>query len=307
VHRDVKPSNILLDGEGQPYLTDFDLVTAPDTTGGTRTGAMGTFLYAPPEMLERPQEADARADVYGLGMTMAFMLHGEPLPHASVRDASSFVKSLALAAPYRLVLGRAVAWKPEHRLADAGEFCQALRTAPQVMSSLESACVYTLSDLLHDTRSNIIDQCPIFVSFREFCLDSGSGTLRTRSHEWDGLWDKFLNGHATAEVFLLKSRNPAPSRLHPVTIGRGNRCDVRIPYGSVSRMHALVLFESDSCSWCILDNESHNGTYVNDLAIAPGGRVRLRPGDLVALGTSAFWFVDPATLNELATLVAFAL
>jgi serine/threonine protein kinase len=115
VHRDLKPSNILLGDRGQPYLTDFDLVTAPDTTGGTRTGALGTFLYASPEMMERPQDADARADVYGLGMTMAFLLHGAPLTHMSMRDGSRFVRGLPCAAQLKSVLERAVAWEPKRR------------------------------------------------------------------------------------------------------------------------------------------------------------------------------------------------
>jgi len=48
IHRDIKPLNILLDESGQPRLTDFDLVRAKDTTGMTRTGMMGTIVYAAP-------------------------------------------------------------------------------------------------------------------------------------------------------------------------------------------------------------------------------------------------------------------
>src|SRR5262249_16678639 len=57
IHRDVKPSNILIDEDCDTKLTDFDLVNAYDTTGGTRTGALGTVVYAAPECLDKPQEA----------------------------------------------------------------------------------------------------------------------------------------------------------------------------------------------------------------------------------------------------------
>ncbi len=75
VHRDIKPSNILLDDKGSPRLTDFDMAKANDTTGGTRTGAgMGTFFYTAPEALNNAAHADARADIYSLGMTLLFCL-----------------------------------------------------------------------------------------------------------------------------------------------------------------------------------------------------------------------------------------
>jgi formylglycine-generating enzyme required for sulfatase activity len=127
VHRDVKPVNILISESGEPCLTDFDLVTAPDTTGGTDDGALGTFLYAAPEMMMRPQDADARADVYGLGMTVAFMLHGDKLPLDALTDREPFIEELRCASAVKTILKRATAKTPQDRHPSVAAFCEALR------------------------------------------------------------------------------------------------------------------------------------------------------------------------------------
>jgi nucleoside phosphorylase len=129
IHRDVKPANILLDAAGAPRLTDFDLVAVKDTTGGTRTGAMGTFGYAAPECMHHPQDADARADVFGLSMTAIFALHGRELPLDVVRDARGFIRKLACSEAIKAVLERGAAWDAEARFSDASAFCAALRQA----------------------------------------------------------------------------------------------------------------------------------------------------------------------------------
>ncbi|WP_437726829.1 SUMF1/EgtB/PvdO family nonheme iron enzyme [Sorangium sp. So ce861] len=126
VHRDVKPANILVDAAGAPRLTDFDLVAAADTTGGTRTGALGTFVYSAPEVLDRPQDADVRADVYGLGMTALFCLHGAPLPAEVVHDRQAFLRELPCPGTLKAVLEKAVAWKRDQRFASMEELCTAL-------------------------------------------------------------------------------------------------------------------------------------------------------------------------------------
>ncbi|MBD0327879.1 MAG: protein kinase [Pyrinomonadaceae bacterium] len=130
VHRDVKPANILLDTTGSPRLTDFDLVGGGDTTGGTRTGALGTVVYTAPEITDRPQDADARADVYSLGMTAVFALHGAELSLLdAVRYVDRLIDKLRCSDAIKAVLKRAVDIEKEGRFADAGAFCEALREA----------------------------------------------------------------------------------------------------------------------------------------------------------------------------------
>jgi len=129
IHRDIKPSNILISEKGAAMLTDFDLVGAHDTTGGTHTGTLGTFVYAAPECLDKPQEATARADVYGLGMTTVFCLSGQELSLSTFRQPELAIAKLECSSQLRKVLERAVMWEPDRRFADAAEMVASLRDA----------------------------------------------------------------------------------------------------------------------------------------------------------------------------------
>jgi serine/threonine protein kinase len=107
VHRDVTPSNILLRADGSAVMSDFDLVRAFDTTGGTRTGAMGKYVYAAPELMTRPQDVDRRADVYGLGMTTVFAIYGQDLANDVVRNGPEFIRNLDCIMPLQNILAKA--------------------------------------------------------------------------------------------------------------------------------------------------------------------------------------------------------
>jgi formylglycine-generating enzyme required for sulfatase activity len=125
----VSPDNILLDEDGAAKLTDFDLVRMAESTGGTRTGALGKFIYAAPESLESGEHADQRCDVYSLGMTAIFAYHGKRLPHAAFTKRGHFLKQMDVPGPLKAVLARAIRHDPATRYGTVKEFCDAFRAA----------------------------------------------------------------------------------------------------------------------------------------------------------------------------------
>jgi serine/threonine protein kinase len=78
VHRDVKPSNVILTSEDHVYMTDFGLAKRAETAAGLTAvdRMLGTVDYIAPEQLEG-SEPDARGDVYALGCVLFEMLAGE--------------------------------------------------------------------------------------------------------------------------------------------------------------------------------------------------------------------------------------
>ncbi len=80
IHRDVKPGNLIVDGEGRVWLTDFGLARRLVDVGATMTGALlGTPRYMSPEQADMARvDVDHRSDIYSLGATLYELATGRP-------------------------------------------------------------------------------------------------------------------------------------------------------------------------------------------------------------------------------------
>ena len=94
VHRDVKPSNLLVDQQGMLRIVDFGLAKpSPGNDGLAADGEstcfqafLGTVAYAAPEQLQASRNVDHRADVYALGCVLYFLFTGRALQSGSLAE-----------------------------------------------------------------------------------------------------------------------------------------------------------------------------------------------------------------------------
>lgn len=143
IHRDVKPSNIMIRHTGEAILMDFGIAKSNTEGGLTKAGGIvGTIHYMAPEQIMGAKDVDLRADIYSLGVVVFEMLTGQ-LPFSGdnpgvvlmghlqrpVPDPRTIQPDLPASASAALLI--ALAKKPEERFARASDFANALEPHSQ--------------------------------------------------------------------------------------------------------------------------------------------------------------------------------
>ncbi|MEO8613596.1 MAG: serine/threonine-protein kinase [Luteolibacter sp.] len=139
IHRDVKPGNILLDGEGNAKLVDFGLALVTHGGKAQATELWATPYYVPPETIEGAPE-DFRSDIYAFGATVYHALAGHPscgeetMATDFLREAKLKVVPLSIADPTISadtcrIIERAMAYDPKDRFGSYDEMIFQLEAA----------------------------------------------------------------------------------------------------------------------------------------------------------------------------------
>lgn len=136
IHRDVKPANILIDGEGHALLADFGIVKMMGNDANlTGTGVIGTPAYIAPEQGQGEADIDGRADLYSLACVAFQMFTGQQpyraetvmkvvLQHITDPVPSLLELKADLPESLDLVLQKAMSKSPDDRYATSVEFAE---------------------------------------------------------------------------------------------------------------------------------------------------------------------------------------
>jgi eukaryotic-like serine/threonine-protein kinase len=160
VHRDVKPSNVILVGSAPGHsgpcpakLVDFGVASAGDSKL-TRTGAIvGTPAYMAPEQARGDGDVDARADLYALGATLFEMLTGRP-PHVGPTPIAILARLVTTPPPHLSEL------LPEVPLALDGLMASLLATVPDERPTSATEVARRLREIADSVGSDLAQRLP---------------------------------------------------------------------------------------------------------------------------------------------------
>jgi len=230
IHRDMKPSNVLVRSEdGSATVMDFGIAKSTTSTRLTATGqTMGTVRYMSPEQV-RGQEVDLRTDIYSLGATLYESLVGDTpfdgnthfeIMSKHLNEPPKRPSTLGVVVPREIedALMRSLAKRATDRFDSARDMRKVLES---VMREHDIALVETQKlgrELLGDLKSTRKEgrsappqRVATAASLADELEPSATRLPRTKRRRWPWLVlvAFVLGGGATAGVLVLRERQPA--------------------------------------------------------------------------------------------------
>jgi len=284
VHRDIKPTNLMLNRQGIVKVMDFGIAKVVGARGNTRTGMqLGTPAYMSPEQIQG-RTIDVRTDIYALGITLYQMLSG----HVPFEEGSDFdimrhqvstppplMIDLHPYAParYQDVVTKAIAKNPDDRYRSVEEFGAALEHPESVASTLtptlaptiapgpkrtvlESASGQTFAAAAAPAPSQVAPPSPVMAAPVSPAPVSASGSKLNSRHLMAGL---IVLVAAVLLGVVLFARKPSPAPISAV----GGSANAALPQPKVEMTASGTLNPPASLPGAG-NNESASGQQASD-------------------------------------------
>jgi serine/threonine-protein kinase len=312
VYRDLKPSNIMIDGKtGRIMLVDFGIARSVGQGQEKGVTAVGTMGYAPPELFSG--QVEPRSDIYSLGSTMFHLLTGAD-PQNNPLLIFDFEKNPRprqinpqISDQMERILMRAVEYSADNRFASASEMADELR---RHLSRIDTGSLTfgVEAQPASESLSNQLVFCGFcgrqIIATDQFCAFCGSrqpiAQKGVHSHIYarPNVTAKLIVDGTTelnVPVYLLEKdemlvgrRDPTANIFPEVDLSRFD------PQTKISRRHARIL--KDGNTYMLEDLGSSNGTLIFDVSgngvkLTPHSPYALASGDRIRLGDTTLQFV----------------
>lgn len=263
LHRDVKPSNVLISSDGNTYLTDFGLAKVIKEGTSITTGdvILGTPYYISPEQAKNSEHLDEGTDIYSFGVMIYEMVVGR-VPYESDTPISVIEDHIYTPVPLPTSFQPGLPLEIEQVLLKtlAKERQERYDTVTNLVKAFQQACK---ADINHTTGA-----AP--------SIKIGAGTASLLAENGKSI------SLGSGKVVL--GRNSATKNIqNDVDL---SEFDIK---KIVSRRHAMVQYQRGE--FLLYDLNSRNGTFVNGSRISPREPFKLRPGDIVEFGPGGAKFV----------------
>jgi eukaryotic-like serine/threonine-protein kinase len=228
IHRDIKPENLLVTREGQLKVLDFGIARVRDFAAGraTQTGfTMGTPAFMSPEHARaKPEEIDARTDLWAVGATIFTLASGR-----TVHDAEHPQRTLILAAT-----------TPARPLAEVlpdapAALCRVVDRALAFDSADRWADAKTMRDALAAASTECFGETPTQATLAEQIREVGAGSMRPPGLESAEPRTLPVRVRAASGQALSPSL-AGPTTAEPVATSPGIHTDRASPWASRRRL-----------------------------------------------------------------------
>ena len=279
VHRDVKPSNVLLDASEHVYLADFGLTRRLDEQGGPvgEGRSVGTPAYLAPEQIEGGS-VDGRADVYSLGCLLYECLTGEApfargsrlavaWAHLEEDPPSARARRPELPEAIDAVIRKAMAKKSDDRYTT----CAALITAA------EEALGLRRSPLLQRRKELLLVAAVLMAAFAAAAI---AGVLATRGHS------------KTADPLFAEMNTLA--RIDPATSAVSDVIDVgQTPEAIAAGGRSIWVYNRGEATVSQIDADTREVRHTTALS-SDATDASVYAGPMLAADEDGAWFVGAA-------------